>query len=76
MTEFEFFLWLIFMLTFVVLPIKPLLKYFFRELGGKDTELHVNEEFYNEKRASQLYRPGDRKYNEIVKRSNKAKSIN
>jgi hypothetical protein len=45
-------------------------------LGGKDTELHVNEEFYNEKRASQLYRPGDRKYNEIVKRSDKAKSIN
>ncbi len=76
MTELQFFLWLIFMLTFVVLPIKPLFKYFVRELGGKDTKLHVDEDFYNERYASQLYRPGDRKYHEMVKRSNKAKSIN
>jgi hypothetical protein len=76
MIDIDFFFWLLFMLAFAVLPIKQIVKYFFTVLGWKDTKLYVEEENYHEKHYSQLYRPGDKKYNSIVKLSNNAKSIN
>ena len=74
-TEIDFIMWLLFMLIFAILPIKPIFKIIFKGFG-KDTAPCVEEEKYGEERYSQLYRPGDRKYNKIVKLSNNAKLIN
>ncbi len=52
----------------------------FKEEAGKnqqkDTKLYVEEENDHEKHYSQLYRPGDKKYDYIVEQSNNAKPIN
>jgi len=78
MTDAEFFIWLFFMLSFVVLPIKPFFRYLFGLIVGnqQDTDICVNEEVNDERHYSQLYRPGDKKYQQIVRRSNHAKPIN
>jgi len=79
MSDAELAIWLLFILTFIVLPIKPFFKYLFklfRHNGRRDTTPCIDEEGYHEKRYSQLYRPGDKKYNKIIKLSNNAKSIN
>jgi hypothetical protein len=79
MTDAEFAIWVLFMLSFVVLPIKPFFRYLFEIFTGngqRDTSPCVEEEGDGERHYSQLYRPSDKKYNEIVKLSNNAKSIN
>jgi len=80
MNDIEFILWLAFILIFALLPIKPLFRYLFKGQGGRkqheDTKLYVEEEGYHEKHYSQLYRPGDKKYDDIVEQSNNAKPIN
>ncbi|MDM8569004.1 hypothetical protein QUF50_05775 [Thiotrichales bacterium HSG1] len=73
MDDIEFVAWLLFMLTFAVLPIKPIFRFIFK---NKDDTLNVAEENYHEERYSQLYRPGDKQYDKIVKLSNDAKIIN
>ncbi|MDM8564255.1 hypothetical protein QUF74_01225 [Candidatus Halobeggiatoa sp. HSG11] len=73
MDDIEFVAWLMFMLIFAVLPIKPIFKFIFK---GKNTTPCVEEEVFREERYSQLYRPGDKKYDKIVKLSNNAKIIN
>ena len=78
MTDAEFAIWLLFMLTFMVLPIKPVFIYLFKKLSGneqQDTTPCIEEERYNDRHYSQLYRPSDKKYQQIVELSNKAKSI-
>jgi len=62
------------MLIFAILPIKPIFRTIFKV--RKDTTPCVEEESYSEERYSQLYRPGDKKYNRIVKLSDNAKLIN
>jgi hypothetical protein len=74
MNEAEFLIWLLFMLGFAILPIKPLFISFREKWQGKITPC-IDEERYGERHASQLYRPGDKKYNRIVQLSNNAKSI-
>ncbi len=74
MMEMDFIIWLLFMLTFAILPIKPIFNIIFKRFR-KDTDLWVEEEKYGEKRYSQLYRPGDKKYNKIVRLSDNAKPI-
>ena len=78
MSDVELAIWLLFILTFIVLPIKPFFRYLFKLLrnGRQDTTPCVDEEGYHERHYSQLYRPGDKKYNRIVELSNRAKSIN
>ncbi|HDN27357.1 MAG TPA: hypothetical protein ENG03_09735 [Thioploca sp.] len=79
MTDAEFAFWLLFMLSFVVLPIKPFFRYLFEVFtknGQRDTSPCVEEEGDSERHYSQLYRPCDKKYPKIVKLSNNAKSIN
>jgi len=79
MDDPEFLLWLLFLLMFAILPIKSFFKHLynvFSELGQIDTMPCTKEEDYQEKHYSQLYRPGDKKYNKIVELSNKAKSVN
>jgi hypothetical protein len=76
MSEVEFAVWFLFMLIFVIFPIKPFFKYLFKIFRGKDTTPCTDEENYHEKHYSQLYRPGDKKYKKIVKLSNNARSIN
>ncbi|MCK5876339.1 MAG: hypothetical protein KAG43_01790 [Candidatus Marithrix sp.] len=73
MVDIEFIAWLLFMLIFAVLPIKSILRFIFK---GRDTTPHIEEENYCEERYSQLYRPGDKKYDKIAKLSNNAKIIN
>jgi hypothetical protein len=81
MTDAEFIIWLLFMFSFVVLPIKAFFRFLFKSIVGNqqdttDTTVRVKEEGrYEKKHHSQLYRPGDKKYSEIVKRSNNAKPI-
>jgi hypothetical protein len=74
MNEAEFLIWLLFMLAFAILPIKPLFRAIWERLQGKITPC-IDEEAYSERHESQLYRPGDKKYNRIVELSNKAKAI-
>ncbi|HIE03083.1 MAG TPA: hypothetical protein EYP59_22840 [Thiotrichaceae bacterium] len=74
MNEAEFLIWLLFMLGFAILPIKPLLRAIWERVQGKITPC-IDEEGYGEKHNSQLYRPGDKKYNRIVELSNNAKAI-
>jgi hypothetical protein len=78
MSDVELAIWLLFILTFIVLPIKPFFRYLFKLLrnGGQDTTPCVDEEGYHERHYAQLYRPGDKKYNRIVELSNRAKSVN
>ncbi len=75
MDDIDFILWLMFMLIFAILPIKPILRFIFKG-HDKDTTPCVKEESYSEERYSQLYRPGDKKYSRIVRLSNNAKLIN
>ena len=63
------------MFIFAILPIKPIFRIIFKGLS-KETTLCVEEEKYGGKRYSQLYRPGDKKYNKIVRLSNNARLIN
>ncbi|HHB92072.1 MAG TPA: hypothetical protein ENK59_02520 [Thioploca sp.] len=74
MIEIDFIIWLLFMFIFAILPIKPIFRIIFKV--SKDTTICVKEEKYGEERYSQLYRPGDKKYNKIAKLSNNAKLIN
>jgi hypothetical protein len=77
MSDAELAIWLLFILTFIVLPIKPFFRYLFKTHNGRrDTTPCIDEEGYHEKHYSQLYRPGDKKYNRIVELSNNAKFIN
>ncbi|MFK5969627.1 MAG: hypothetical protein QM487_05835 [Candidatus Marithrix sp.] len=75
MIEIDFIIWLLFMFIFAILPIKPIFRIIFKGFS-KGTTLCVEEEKYGEERYSQLYRPGDKKYNKIVKLSDNAKLIN
>lgn len=74
MNEAGFLIWLLFMLGFAILPIKPLFIAIRERLQGKITPC-IDEEGYGERHDSQLYRPGDKKYNRIVQLSNNAKAI-
>jgi cell division protein FtsL len=73
--ELDSMLWLMFMFLAAVLPIKTI----FRQLLGLnqlDTQLYLQEETESEWHHSQLYRPGDRKYERIARLARKAKSVN
>jgi hypothetical protein len=79
MDDPEFLIWLLFLLIFAILPIKPLFEFIFKGFGGirqPNTYLRTEEDSDQEKCYSQLYRPGDKKYDKIAKLSNNAKSIN
>ncbi|NJO15885.1 MAG: hypothetical protein HC877_09080 [Thioploca sp.] len=79
MTDFEWVQWLLFMLFSAVLPIRSIIRYVLKGINeGKpqDTFPRLDEEDFYERHYSQLYRPGDRKYNKIIELSNKARSIN
>ncbi len=79
MTNFEWAQWLLFMLFSALLPIKSVIRYLLKGMGENrkpDTLPCLDEEDFHERHYSQLYRPGDRKYNKIVELANKAKSIN
>ena len=79
MFDIEFTIWLLFLLGFVILPVKPVFRFCLNRFCGNCTKkimLRIDEENYGEKRDSQLYRPGDKKYDRIVKLSNSAKSLN
>jgi len=72
----EFFAWLLFTLFFSLIPLKSLFNTFLIIIGyPKDTTPVVEEEGELEHHYSQLYRPGDRKYQQIVELSAKAKPI-
>ena len=77
MNDPVFLIWLLFLLMFAVLPIKSFFKHLyaiFRDFDQSNTR--TTEEDYPDHHYSQLYRPGDKKYNKIAKLSNNAKSIN
>ena len=77
MNDPVFFIWLLFLFMFAVLPIKSFFKHLYAILSDLDqSNTRTTEEDYPERHYSQLYRPGDKKYNKIAKLSNKAKSIN
>ena len=79
MNDPEFFIWLLFLLMFAVLPIKAFFKHLYQLLSGIgqfDTMPRTKEEDYQERHYSQLYRPGDKKYKKIVELSDKAKPVN
>jgi len=79
MTEFEFFLWIIFIMLFSLVPLKPLGHFLLEQLGlkiPKNTTPFLYEASDYEYHYSQLYRPGDRKYEEINKLCQRAKVIN
>jgi hypothetical protein len=79
MHDFELFAWIILLLLFTVIPLKPLYHLFLSGLGieiTKDTTPFLGEDRDNEQHYAQLYRPGDRKYNKIVELCEKAKSVN
>ena len=79
MYDFELFAWILFMLLFTVLPLKPLYYLFLSGLGieiTKDTTPFLGEDRDEVQHYAQLYRPGDRKYNKIVELCKKAKLVN
>jgi len=68
-----FWYWLMFLLFFALLPIKPLFQLL---LGNKrDTSPCVQEENFHEWHYSQLYRPGDKKFEQIIRLESKAKKL-
>jgi hypothetical protein len=60
-----------FLLFFALLPIKSL----FQFLLSNKRDICVEEENFDERRYSQLYRPGDKRFKQIIKLESKAKKL-
>ncbi len=79
MDDPEFLIWLLFLLMFAILPIKSFFIHLYEvlnKISQFDTTPRTKEEDYQERHYSQLYRPGDKKYDRIVELSDRAKSVN